>query len=44
VFYITESDKLFNSVMDYLHNDAKVRGVTVFRAISGFGKSGAMPQ
>ncbi len=40
--YLTEGDKLLNSVMDYLHNEAKVRGVTVFRAINGFGKSGAM--
>ncbi len=40
--YVTEADKLLNAIMDYLHNQVKVRGVTVFRAISGFGKSGAM--
>jgi PII-like signaling protein len=40
--YVTEGDKILNSVMDYLHNTVKVQGVTVFRAISGFGKSGAM--
>lgn len=40
--YVTEGDKLLNAIMDYLHNDIKASGVTVFRAISGFGKSGAM--
>ncbi len=40
--YVTEGDKLLNALMNYLHNEIKVRGVTVFRAISGFGKSGAM--
>jgi PII-like signaling protein len=40
--YITEEDKVLNSLMDYLHNQLKVKGVTLFRAISGFGKSGAL--
>lgn len=40
--YITEGDKLLNVIINYLHNEIKVKGVTVFRAISGFGKSGAM--
>ena len=40
--YLTEGDKLLNSVMNYLHNEVKVRGVTVFRAINGFGRSGIM--
>ncbi len=40
--YITEADKLLNAIMDYLHNQIKIKGVTVFRAISGFGKSGAL--
>jgi PII-like signaling protein len=40
--YVTEADKLLNNLMNYLHNDMKVKGVTVFRAISGFGRSGAM--
>ena len=40
--YITEGDKLLNAIMQYLHDGIKVKGVTVFRAISGFGKSGAM--
>lgn len=39
--YVTEkkgSDKIFA----YLHDEGKVRGVTVFRGISGFGKKGHM--
>ncbi len=40
--YITEGDKLLNQIMRYLHDEVKIQGVTVFRAISGFGKSGAM--
>ena len=40
--YITEADKLLNNIMNYLHNEMKVKGVTVFRAITGFGNSGAM--
>lgn len=38
--YMTESAKLVKPIMDYLHNEAKVRGVSVFRAISGYGDSG----
>ena len=38
--YITESSKLLKPIIDYLHNDAKVRGVSVFRAISGYGETG----
>ncbi len=38
--YITEGSKLLKPVMNYLHNEAKLRGVTVFRAISGYGDSG----
>ncbi|MBX9586908.1 MAG: DUF190 domain-containing protein [Gammaproteobacteria bacterium] len=37
--YITEGDKLLPLLMEYLHNDAKVAGVTVIRGYSGFGKS-----
>jgi PII-like signaling protein len=38
--YITESSKLLKPIMSYLHDEAKVRGVSVFRAISGYGDSG----
>lgn len=35
--YITESSHLLNKVVTYLKTEAKVRGVSVFRAISGYG-------
>lgn len=37
--YINEGDKLLPLIMEYLHNDAQVSGVTVIRAYSGFGRS-----
>ena len=33
-------EKQLNQVLNLLHDEEKVRGVTVFRGISGFGKSG----
>ena len=38
--YITESSHLLNKILHYLKNEAKLRGVSVFRAISGFGETG----
>ena len=38
--YITEASKLLKHILEYLQNDVKVRGVSVFRAISGFGETG----
>ena len=38
--YLSEADKLLKTVMSRLHDDEKVRGVTVFRGVTGFGKSG----
>ncbi len=38
--YLTESSGLLTSIMLYLKKEANIRGVTVFRAISGFGDSG----
>ena len=40
--YITEGDHKVRSLMGMLHDEEKVSGVTVFRGISGFGKSGKM--
>jgi len=40
--YLTEADKMIDTLLKRLHDWEKVRGVTVFRGISGFGKSGAM--
>ncbi len=37
--YLTEHDK-YQRLMARLHDVEKVRGVTVFRGISGFGKDG----
>lgn len=39
--YITESSHLLNKIIDYLKQEAKIRGISVFRAISGFGESGS---
>jgi uncharacterized protein len=38
--YVTEAEKHLKPVLHYLHDAAHVRGVTVFRGIEGFGKSG----
>ena len=38
--YLSEADRLLKPVMSRLHDDEKVRGVTVFRGVTGFGKSG----
>ena len=38
--YITESSHLLKTILDYLKNEAGIRGVSVFRAISGYGETG----
>lgn len=38
--YITESSQLLNTIVNYLKTEAKIRGISVFRAISGFGENG----
>ncbi len=38
--YLTEAEKLLKTLMTKLHDEEKVRGVTVFRGVSGFGRSG----
>lgn len=37
--YFNEGDRLLTLIMDYLHNDAQVKGATVIRGYSGFGHS-----
>lgn len=37
--YVTESSNLLKPIVNYLHHEAKVRGVSVFRAISGYGQT-----
>lgn len=38
--YITEASHLLSTIIDYLKKDVKIRGISVFRAISGFGETG----
>jgi len=40
--YLTEAEKMIDPLLKRLHDWEKVRGVTVFRGITGFGKSGAL--
>lgn len=36
--YIMESSHLLNKILEYLQQEVKIRGVSVFRAIKGFGE------
>lgn len=38
--YLTEGQHQFQNLMKVLHDEEKVRGVTAFRGIAGFGQSG----
>ena len=38
--YLTEAEGVLAPLMRRLHDEERVRGVTVFRGISGFGQSG----
>ncbi len=38
--YLHEAKGQLKSLMEYLHDQSRVRGVTVFRGICGFGQSG----
>lgn len=40
--YLTEGEHVLKALLERLHDDEKVWGVTVYRGISGFGKSGKM--
>ena len=40
--YLTEADKTLDPLLKRLHDQEKVRGVSVFRAMSGFGGSGVV--
>lgn len=40
--YLTEADKVLQDLLRCLHDQAQVRGVTVFRAVTGFGRSGVV--
>ncbi len=38
--YVTESERIHEKIFERLHDDHKVKGVTVYRGITGFGHSG----
>jgi uncharacterized protein len=40
--YMTEGEHRLAEFLQLLHDELKVKGVTVFRGITGFGKSGKM--
>jgi len=40
--YVTEGKHVHERVFERLHNDHKVMGVTIYRGISGFGRSGKL--
>jgi PII-like signaling protein len=40
--YVTEGKHVHEKIFERLHDEHKVKGVTIFRGIAGFGKSGEM--
>jgi PII-like signaling protein len=40
--YLTEGQHVHKKILDRLHNEEKVKGVTMFRAVSGYGSSGVV--
>jgi PII-like signaling protein len=40
--YLTEAETHLESLLKELNDEGKMRGVTVFRGIAGFGKSGTI--
>lgn len=40
--YLTEAETKLNPLIERLRNQEKLRGVTVFRGITGFGPSGVV--
>jgi uncharacterized protein len=40
--YLREAENLLGKVINYLHDEAKVRGVTVSRGIEGFSEDGTL--
>lgn len=40
--YMREAEYLLGKVVDFLHDEAKVRGVTVLRGIEGFSEDGTV--
>ncbi len=42
--YLTEGEHLHRKILNRLHDEEKVKGVTLFRAIAGYGESGVIHQ
>jgi len=42
--YLTEGEHLHRKILKRLHDEEKVKGVTLFRAIAGYGESGVIHQ
>ncbi len=40
--YLTESEHVHKKILKRLHDEEKVKGVTMFRAIAGYGESGVI--
>jgi PII-like signaling protein len=40
--YCTEGEHKLKRMLNYLHNEEHVAGVTAFRGVAGFGRSGKM--
>lgn len=40
--YCTEAEHKLDKILSLLHDEARVSGVTAFRGIAGFGKSGKL--
>lgn len=40
--YIREAEHILGNLIKFLHDEAKVRGVTVLRGIEGFSEDGAV--
>ncbi len=38
--YLSEGQHVHKKILERLHDEEKVKGVTMFRAVSGFGASG----
>lgn len=39
--YITEASQLLDNIVNYLRLEVKISGMSIFRAIKGFGESGS---
>ena len=40
--YCSQGEQVVSTIIDYLYGELKVKGVSVFRGIEGFGKSGVV--